>query len=261
MFGRKRAKKAASTGPETGPAPEIVRKLSPEMKSSVIDAYYRDVVAAPAAARARAQAGFTVASTFVGALVAVGAFARLHALDLRVEILGVVAVSLWLTAAGAFLNAIARPLPPVKPEKVGAEPKKGDATEADTITVTGAENAVSMIIATAQSDVRVLNERQTLAYVAVAFAALLTLATITSALFLPPRTEAVDLFLSPAGRQTLQAVCAVDPPGVLRGQVAPDALKDDPVDVDLDSGFCQPDKPTEVEIPKDDFEFIIVRHR
>jgi hypothetical protein len=75
----------------------------------VVAAYWPRALAAADAARARAQAGFTVASAIATGLVAAGIFTNAAERAHAARDIGAAALALWLGAMLLFLRAIAEP--------------------------------------------------------------------------------------------------------------------------------------------------------
>jgi hypothetical protein len=87
--------------------------LPDSVVDATVGAYYPQAVAEPAAARARAQSGYTTAGAIAAALTAAGLLSGLGQQRMVVQITGYAALGAWLGCALLFLRAIATAAAPV----------------------------------------------------------------------------------------------------------------------------------------------------
>jgi hypothetical protein len=94
--------------PDEAPAPGLRADVESPPRE-FIAAYWPRALAAADAARARAQAGFTVASAIATGLVAAGIFTNAADRASAARDIGAAALALWLGTMLLFLRAIAEP--------------------------------------------------------------------------------------------------------------------------------------------------------
>jgi hypothetical protein len=234
-------KRRAVSPAEPGGAISVLVQPDPEVVKTVTDAYYTRSVAAADAERSRAQQGYTIGSAISAALVAAGVFAHLDTRPVAVQVLGLLALILWLGAALLYIWTVSVPIN-VKPPKDGW-PDAG-------AFVTGVKEMVD-------TEVTDLRTRQHLAVLATCIAVVLTVATLAFATAEPggAQPEKARVTLTPTASAALTGRCPTTG-NEIDGVVDPDHLGNDVVDIAIPAGECGRDATT-LDLPKS--EIVVVQ--
>jgi MFS family permease len=191
-----------------------------DVRNAVVAAYYPRALSVPDSARARAQAGYGIASAIAAALVAAGVFANLGEAAGLVQTLGVAALVAWLVAAGLFLVAVSSPF------------------QAASRTQDSVDAFVNAALDAAQNERTKIDKWQKRAGLASGVAAILTVAALVAALVdTPSSRQAGTIDLTAKGLAAVEAVCGTKPTHIT-GSVSPDDLEKNFVSLTLDKGVC-----------------------
>ena len=93
--------------------PSQARSTAPAAYKAVNDAYYAELVKAPASARSRAQASYAIAAAIATALVTAGVLTDFEQRYAGVKIAGLIAVGAWMATALIFMLAVGVGVDPV----------------------------------------------------------------------------------------------------------------------------------------------------
>ena len=88
---------------------------------AIVNAYYPRALSSPDTARARAQAGYTIASALAAAVIAVGVFSDIGQRSIFVQVLGLLAVATWIAAALFYQKAVAAPVEVIEAAQSSAD--------------------------------------------------------------------------------------------------------------------------------------------
>jgi hypothetical protein len=209
-------------------------QVDPEIVKTVIDSYYTRGVEAADRARDRSERGYTIASAIAAALVAAGVFADLRDRPQLVQVLGLVALGLWLLTALLFIWAVAVP--------VEQQPDPG--WNSDAAFVVGVGAAVGR-------EVESLRKRQYAAIGSTILAMLATVAALALATVQPggASAEKARLLLTPKADAAAAALCN-QPQEAVYATVDPDQLDDPIVTLSMPAGECGAD-PTTIRVAKE----------
>lgn len=211
-----------------------------QVRDAVVDAYYPRALAAPDAARARAQSAYTIASAIAAGLIAAGAFADFGSRPGLVQVLGFASLGGWLAAAALFMVAVSSPL------KSMACPQES------------ADEFVREALRMAAEERQRVDTWQGAARWVAAGAGALTLGTFVSVVAMPVDDDVVvEVSLTEAGRDSLADLCG-QPIDGLDGTLALDSLDDEFVVVEAAKDACR-DEPVELRLPRDHVSGIAAR--
>ena len=215
-------------------------EVASDVSKSVIEAYYPRLVALGDTARARAQNAYAIASAVAGVLVVAVITSKAELASLAVRWLGLVALALWLLAAGSYIRAVATPV---------SWPQTGDLPTPDDL--------VRAVVAAAKGERQQVDQRQRTANVLALLAMLTTVAAFASLFFWPASTQSQGtLRLTTAGMAAVRAVC----PGATRslpGQVILASIGTDFIAVDVSARACG-GRPVQIQVPKDQVATIVL---
>jgi len=188
-------------------------RYSDSSVEAIVHAYYARATASPDTARGRAQAAYGIATAVAGGLVAAAVISRLPSVPDSVQLLGVVAVALWLAATSLYLYAVAVP---VQLPSSTSQPR-------------GSTEFVDAVIERAVTERKTVDTRQTRANVASAVAMVATLATFALAMFLPAETFSASVSVSPTSGLTSTA--CLRQPHVIKGDVVASSVQSNLVEI------------------------------
>jgi MFS family permease len=186
--------------------------VDPAAVSTIVGSVYPAMLSEPTSVRDRAQTAYTIASAIAAGLVTAGALAGITEFGWLVQVLGIVAVGLWLLTAALFINISRR---------VRKIPK-GEPGQLLTVNefVSRALN-----VATEEADALEgqLRNAAYSTYAALAF----TVLALIAALVAPPSPEqpVTSVTLSAEGTAAIATLCPGHGP-VVRGELHTDTLDD-----------------------------------
>jgi hypothetical protein len=199
--------------------------------AALAQAYYAREVQKPDAARARAQAGFGVASAIGTVLSAIGFFADPKRLDPVTVVLGAIAVGGWFVAAGLYLWAISYPGSPT-----------GQQEEIETVDQWKWE-----VLKTSTELRKQIDNRVYWAMIATWVALFMTLSALLATLIVGPRDSrevVAAAKVDPASQEYVSSFCAQaimeDDAGgsYIIGEVNPSDSQTTFVEIELPEGKC-----------------------
>lgn len=195
--------------------PETVQEV-------VIDAYYQQALAAPEAARRRAQAAYAIAAAIAAGLVAAGVLGKTTEHPALAVGVGAAAVCAWLLATSLFAVAVSSPF------EIASEPWDS------------AEAVVRAALSAAAREREAVDRWQRRARWVAALAVVLTLASVGIAVVGGrTRGEPSTLILTPAGAKAFRKLCDDNTPSDrLTAKVEDSADDDAVVALYLDPGTC-----------------------
>lgn len=192
-------------------------------------------------ARQRAQAAYGIASALAAGIVAAGLLGGLDQRPTIVQVVAIVALAVWMIAAGLFLHAVSSPFAALPQQQVGTE----------------------AFIAAALQSVRDEGARidhwQRWAQFGSLLAAVLTVGAFGLAVEMsaPARELDATVTISAAGVEALKATCKNATP-ILSGFISSAALGDEFVEVRLDGRQCGP-RQIRVAIPRSQILAVVFR--
>jgi hypothetical protein len=212
----------------------------------VVQAYWKAVSNRPAASRARAQAGFAVASVITAAIIA-GAFTRqVQVAPTYTKYLAVAAVAFWLLTAGLFMSAMTRQTPSQElnaDELAKAQRRDPNAQNNKPTQLPLKDFTLYAIRIQKEEDWRI--KKSILgAQAASAIAIVLTLATVAAALFFSAQAprRAAEIMVRNSYFQEFASLCQVTPkyPSIheLVGTLDTGSLNDDFITFAVSQGNC-----------------------
>jgi hypothetical protein len=196
-------------------------EVDEQAADELIRAYYPALMGSADAARARAQAGYTIASAVAAAIVAAGVFGDFQNAATIVRVLGSIALGLWLLTAILFIRAVTGPIQWPTKEVEGID-------EFSKTVASFASNARSRV-----------EHRNARAQVATVLAVVLTAAAIFAAVLNPHRNTAAEanVLLSPTGVAAVSRLCSHHT-NVIRGAIEPEALAKSAIQLTTAPGQC-----------------------
>jgi len=209
--------------------------------TSFVEAYYPTViVGAPAAARARAQAGYTIAAAIATALVTAGVFTDFEKRHVAVKVLGGLALGAWIASALTFMWAVS----------IGFFYKRRELRRMERITKQNLKRVIEVL----RTEEQRINVTIFVAVIFACVASAVTIATFLAALFVSPTIQANEqvatLVLGKHGQSTVQALCPHRPTtNTLSGKLDVGSLKKDLVDIVVPAGNCAA-TPAKLSIPR-----------
>ena len=153
---------------------------------AIVQAYYARATGSPDTARGRAQAAYGIASALAGGLVAAAVISRFSSAQDVVQVLGMVAIALWLAATSLYLYAVAVPVQ-----------LRSSTSEAQ-----GSTEFVKAVVERAVTERESVDRRQKRANVLSALAMGATFVTFALGIFLPSRSFYATVTLSPTSGPT-----------------------------------------------------------
>jgi hypothetical protein len=178
--------------------------VAPAAYKAINDAYYGELLKAPAAARSRAQAGYAIAAAIATALVTAGVLTDFEERQALVKFLALFAVAGWIATALIFMLAVS----------VGVRPiKRGQHLDA--------EEFVGAVTTNVTHEVNEVNSSIHKGWISALVASGLTLLTLIVAFALPKPKQPTEIQalirLSPLGRTNVGQLCgsAISPSGVV----------------------------------------------
>jgi hypothetical protein len=182
-------------------------------------AYYPQVLQEGAAARGRAQNGYSIAAAVAGAITAAGVFAKLTVDDLALVIVGGLAIVAWIATAIVYLWAVSGEPP---------QPSKDEATTPDEF--------IQAVIELARQDRKQVQGRITVANVAAVVATVLSAAAILIGLLATGDEDRGTLVFTTEGKAAMTEVChGISAPFRVKAKAA-DLTAGDQVPVEVLSG-------------------------
>jgi len=194
---------------------------APEVRNSVVAAYYPRLTASPDTVRARAQAAYAIASTIAGGLVGASLLTNPANVSDLVKLLGGLALLVWLAAAGLYIFAVGSKVPDVMLK-----------------TVDDPNEFVHNIIEQTRKERKTIEWRLRCANTVAAAAAILTTLTFVFALE-NERGDQVDAIVTVDAATTghLATACGAHQ-STLTGDVSLRSLNSQYVDIQLTQGSC-----------------------
>lgn len=214
-----------------------------DARKTLIIEYQKGTFEASDRARARAQAGYTIASGISVLVIGGTFFAKIQSQSLFTKIFAVGAVAFWLATVMLYLHAATATVS----DKESAEPDETDDNAADDVRYARAAFRV------VQVERQMLVGKLNWANYSTAVALLLSAITFGLSLFpVPPQATVVEVQLTDQGQSGLQGLCKLSG-GHLDARMDPTGVGQDPirlVHVKGCSGF------TNVAIPRSWVQFI-----
>jgi hypothetical protein len=215
--------------------------VDPQVVTQVLQAYYPSMLASADAARERAKDAYTVASGVSAAIVAAGVFGNFGSQTDTTKTLAVIALILWLAAAGLFIWVVGGSKKP----KQGGDQKDGS-------------DFVRAVVANVSAERRTVRTRFSIAESVSVLAIVATAVAIVWAVTQPaPSSDKTGrVVLTSQGLKALSAVCA-ERTGVIQGRLDPSKLGSDYLTISAATGQCG-NQPIELRLRKTDIADVAI---
>jgi hypothetical protein len=188
---------------------------------SIVNAYYPRELAAVDAARVRAQSAYSVSSALVALLIGAGLLASFDERSSVIQVLGAVALALWLLAACLYLRAVASPIAPYD---------RGLASEDSAF--------VDTVLSRASAERLEVDRRLGVANTSSMIALLVTISTVLLAIFWNPvATSNGIIVLTDNGISMIARVCPRRPT-TLAGDIDDASISTDILHIKVLAGIC-----------------------
>jgi hypothetical protein len=214
------------------PLPPEYSSVPPETYKAVTDAYYGELVKAPAGARSRAQAAYAIAAAIATALVTAGVLTDFKEQDDVVKVGGLLAIAAWMATALIYMLAVG----------VGVKPLHSDEH-------LDSDKFVNAVAGNVKNEVDRVNNSIKSGWICALVAAGLTLGTFVLAFFIskPVNVDEVKatITLTPRGRSNVAKLCKSKRGKQLVGLLDQNTLEKARAKVRLGSSGC----PAAADLP------------
>ncbi|WP_420035924.1 hypothetical protein ACN2WE_30110 [Streptomyces sp. cg28] len=226
----------SSVGHSDPPRREEYDQILDTVVAPVAEAYYSQLVQAVSGARGRAQAAQSTITVFAGGLMATLSVTALTDRPRFAQILGIVAVAVWLVAAVLYLRAVASPVPEPWDRKVVTR-----------------QQLLNAVIEKVRDEAQMIDRRQRQANVVAAVAAALSLTAFALAVVQAPVRDTSEgaIVVAPSYTPVLRALCSAGAAstGLIEGEITKGSLTTPFVEIKPVDGICTK-QSTVLQVPR-----------